>query len=594
VKLRTKFLISLCAILFLFGCATVQVVQRICQIQIRQILLGDLQNSVITFRSFENERNDHLMTTSELIANMPALKALMTTEDAATIQDGSAQLWRLAGSELFVLSDRNGKVVAVHSSVCAVRNEAVHLALDTSMKNPKQRGWSFVAGHLFENVSEPIYFGPPSDSHLLGLVTVGYEINDKVTRRVADIAASQVAFQYGDTIVSSTLPPNQIDPVPKSILGGPSSEPEPSEAKIDGERFLATSLALTDSPKPTRLIVLKSFDQASLFLQRVNRIVIAMNVIAIVIGCGLVLLLCRKFTRPLDELLEGVRALEHRNFSYPLTSSGNDEIAELTRSFDDMRSSLAAAEDKLLKAEQSATIGRMASSISHDLRHRLTAIIANAEFLAESDLSLVRKQELYENVSIAVRKMTDVLESLLEFSRTPDSLRLEYLPVQEIVEDSIATIRLHPQFQSLPISIESTAMVYGWFDPKALERGLYNLLLNACEMVSPESGKIVIAIQQMETMVEVRISDNGPGIADCIREKLFQPFVSYGKQHGSGLGLAIVQKTCLDHRGKLLLEHSSPGFTTLLMLLPLGATLPPIISTEVPNDEVAYGVPYVS
>jgi signal transduction histidine kinase len=528
------------------------------------------------------------------MANMPALKALMTTEDAATIQDGSAQLWRLAGSELFVLSDRNGKVVAVHSSVCAVRNEAVHLALDTSMKNPKQRGWSFVAGHLFENVSEPIYFGPPSDSHLLGLVTVGYEIDDKVTRRVADIAASQVAFQYGETIVSSTLPPRQVTHVPKSILGGPSGDPEPSEVKIDGERFLATSLALADSPKPIRLIVLKSFDQASLFLQRVNQIVIAMNVVAIVIGSGLVLLLCRKFTRPLDELLEGVRALEQRNFSYPLTSSGNGEIAELTRSFDDMRSSLAAAEDKLLKAERSATIGRMASSISHDLRHRLTAIIANSEFLAESELSAARKQELYENVRIAVRKMTDLLESLLEFSRTPDSLRLEYLPVHEIVEDSIATIRLHPQFQRLPISIESTTTVYGWFDPKTLERGLYNLLLNACEMVSLESGQIVIAIQRMESTVEIRVSDNGPGVADCIREKLFQPFVSYGKQHGSGLGLAIVQKACLDHGGTLVLERSSPGSTTLLMTLPLGAMPPVAFTGEGPNDKVDHGVSYVS
>jgi signal transduction histidine kinase len=228
------------------------------------------------------------------------------------------------------------------------------------------------------------------------------------------------------------------------------------------------------------------------------------------------------------------------------------------------------------------------------LRHRLTAILANSEFLAESDLSVVRKQELYENVRIAVRKMTDLLESLLEFSRTPDSLRLECLPVQEIVEDSIATIRLHPQFQSLPISIRSTAIVYGWFDPKTLERGLYNLLLNACEMVSLESGEIVIAIEQMKSTLEIRVSDNGPGIADCIREKLFQPFVSYGKQHGSGLGLAIVQKACLDHGGKLLLEHSSPGSTTLLMALPLGAQPSAALTGEVSNDKVAHGVPYVS
>ena len=428
LKLRSKFLFSLSGILLCFGFATVQAVEHICEIQIRQLLIGDLRNSVITFRSFQRECDDKLTAVSELMAGMPALKALMTTRDAATIQDGSEPIWRLAGSDLLVLSDQNGKIVALHSSSPEKLLEKCELRFNRILRTG-QGNWVFIGGRLFETISQPLYFGPSSQSHLLGFVTLGYEINDNVVRSVANIAASQVAFQYSYSIVSSTLPPTQMRNLPTVLMSAPSADPPFAEIRIDGERFLAASLLLEDSPKPVRLIVLKSFDEATRFVRQVNRIVIAMSIVALLIGCTLVLFISRKFTKPLDELLEGVKALEHRDFTYPLTRAPNDEFAQLTTAFDHMRLSLAAAEEKVLEAERLATMGRMASSISHDLRHRLTAIVANAEFLAESELKSERRQELYSNVCAAVRRMTDLLESLVEFSRTPESLRLELIPI---------------------------------------------------------------------------------------------------------------------------------------------------------------------
>jgi signal transduction histidine kinase len=85
----------------------------------------------------------------------------------------------------------------------------------------------------------------------------------------------------------------------------------------------------------------------------------------------------------------GVRALAHQNFDYPVVTHEGDEFGELTRAFDHMRKSLMAAQQRLLQAEQLATIGRMASSLSYDLRHRLTAILANSEFLVEPSKNLL-------------------------------------------------------------------------------------------------------------------------------------------------------------------------------------------------------------
>src|SRR5205814_9195032 len=118
--------------------------------------------------------------------------------------------------------------------------------------------------------------------------------------------------------------------------------------------------------------------------------------------------------------------LEEGNFTYALDAHGGDESADVTRAFNRLRASLRKTQQELLEAERFATIGRMASSISLDLRHSLAAIVANAEFLCESRLSSEQREELYQEVRVAVNQMTDLLDSLLEFSRTRESLRPAY------------------------------------------------------------------------------------------------------------------------------------------------------------------------
>ena len=71
-------------------------------------LCADLRNSVSTFQNFQRERELTLSHSAELLADLPNLRALMTTQHDATIQDASSDLWRLAGNDLFVLADRAG------------------------------------------------------------------------------------------------------------------------------------------------------------------------------------------------------------------------------------------------------------------------------------------------------------------------------------------------------------------------------------------------------------------------------------------------------------------------------------------------------
>jgi signal transduction histidine kinase len=150
------------------------------------------------------------------------------------------------------------------------------------------------------------------------------------------------------------------------------------------------------------LWVLKSFDQATAFLSSLNELLLALGLTACARGQPAGFLISHTFTRPLENLVAGVRALEQGDYAYPLQARGGDEVAEVTGTFDRMRTNLQKTQRELLDAERLATIGRMASSISHDLRHSLAAVVANAEFLCESNLTPGQREDLYAEIRIAV------------------------------------------------------------------------------------------------------------------------------------------------------------------------------------------------
>jgi signal transduction histidine kinase len=590
LRLRTKFLLSMLLISSALTCTSLLVVRRSVQSQVRNEIFADLRNSAETFQNFQLEREATLTHSAELLADLPDLRALMTTRDTATIQDASAHLWPLTGSDLFVLSDRSGEVVALHTITPGLSRDLAQTFLQKSLEQSSSGHWWFGSRHLYEVFIKPIYFGPASANRLLGFLAVGYEIDDHLAAEVSRIAASQVAFSYGDTIVKSTLSPvQQSELVQQAGALSLSNALQPARVQIGNERFLATSLDLAPGKIPAvRLSVLKSYDQATGFLDSLNRLLLLLGVAAVLGGSALVFLISHTFTRPLGELVEGVRALGKGDFSFPLTAAGRDEVAEVSQAFDRMRGNLLKTQQNLLEAERLATIGRMASSISHDLRHSLAAIVANAEFLCEVGLTGDQREELYQEVRFAVNQMTDLIDSLLEFSRTRESLRPSYGKVADSVQRVLQSIKARPEFHHVHIDFVPDGTITGWFDPRKLERALYNLLLNACEAVSPTHGRIEINLRATSNGVEIRISDDGRGIPDSIRDRLFQPFVSYGKENGTGLGLTVVQKIVQDHGGDVTVEKTSGEGTVFKVVLPLASlTSPPAEVGKVTNPPLS-------
>jgi signal transduction histidine kinase len=584
-RLRTRFLLSMVLITAGLTALSLLVVRHSMESHVRDGIVQNLRNSVTTFQNFQHDREVMLTHSAELVAYLPITRAIMTAHDPATIQDASKDVWQLTGSDLLVLADRSGKVVALHTKSEGLTREAAQKYFERSLNEEDSSHWWFGGRHLYQTFVQPVYFGSKTEGPLLGFLIIGYEIDDRLAREVSKVSASQVAFSYGDEIVATTLPPDQAQSAGVHALAAGSSKSAPQNVEVGKERFVATSLDLSGQQEiPVRLTVLGSYDQAAKFLDNLNRLLLLLGLTAVLVGSALVFLISYTFTRPLATLVEGVRALEHGDFYHPLDPRGSDEVAELTSAFDRMRASLLKTQQALLESEQLATIGRMASSISHDLRHALAAVVANSEFLCDGRLTSAQREELYQEVRTGVNQMTDLIDSLLEFARTRESLSPTYASVGETVHRAMQAVRLHPRHQGTLIEVRSNGQSLAWFDSRKLERALYNLLLNACEAAPGRDGRVLVTIDRTGPSVTISVSDNGPGVAEPIRDKLFHPFVSFGKENGTGLGLTVVQKIVQDHGGQVFQERTADARTIFRITLP-GRV--PQTAAEAGDDEPA-------
>jgi signal transduction histidine kinase len=354
------------------------------------------------------------------------------------------------------------------------------------------------------------------------------------------------------------------------------SPTENRKIKLGDVDYLAASERLTMSggdrsaAQVPQIVVLKSFAGATQLVDRVNRWVLTLALLALVAGTGMLVSISRTLTRPIETLVGGTRALAQGNFDYELSEDGAEEIRELSRAFERMRVELRRTQKELLDSERLATIGRMASSISHDLRHYLSAMYANAEFMSDGNISQMEREELMVEVQTAVQGMTDLLESLLLFTQTGRALHPELESIALILQRAVAMTRSHPASRDVKITIKGLSSVEAWVDSRKLGRAVFNLLLNACQAArrGAAAAAVTLSLYEDQQWIRIRIADNGPGVPVSVRQKIFLPFVSEGRESGIGLGLTLAQQIAQEHGGSITLDQTSEGETAFTINLP--------------------------
>ena len=535
-------------------------------IQMTDDLSQDLNHSVITFENLQAERLVALDRENALLAELPTLKALMTSSDDLTVQDGAVEFWQISGTDLFALADATGRMVAVYA-----KNGPSSPSLKDALRNllsSQDKHYLLDGRYLYACSLRPLYFGSAQNGTLLGYVISGISI-ERTVRQISEPTGVEATFLSGGHVVATTL-----STLGNTSLSDPllmSATPQvPLAVTLGNTRFLAATEDLSaTATSPLQLVLLKSFGPAEYRIGRIDRMVLSTGLFALLCGTALMIALARLLTRPLEELSKSVRAFGMGDSRYRVPAHGTQEVRELSEAFAGMRNEIQQKNQALLESERLATIGRMASSVSHDLRHYLAAVYANSEFLASGRLSEAERNEIFGDIRSAVLGTTDMIESLLVFSRTGTNFRRSPEMMTTLLDRAITLVRAHPDSDGVALSthfctpVESTAVV----DEKQIERAIYNLLLNACQAArsGEQQAAVTVALEVKGEDILIRVTDNGLGIPENIRDSLFEPFVSEGKQKGTGLGLTLAHHIAMEHGGEVVLLSSHPGETIFQM-----------------------------
>jgi signal transduction histidine kinase len=511
----------------------------------------ELGASFQAYRSLWKARAELLSSVSLTLSQMSDVRAAFGTRDPATIRDTANELWRhLAIKDAdFLVTDAPGNVIATTVGGMAVTPHDVRTA---AARFPDQASGFLVRdGRLYQTVFTPVYL----ENVPQNVLVAGYRVDSAVAQQLKEATGdSDFLFLSNGQPVASTLAPQMARVLAAKIAARPNLE----RLSDSGTEYAARPTPLLDiEGRPIGdLWILRSFAAASQRLAALRRNIILLWLLAVAASLGLTYLLARRIVEPVKELDRAAAEVARQNYAHRVRVVSQDELGRLAQTFNAMCASIQQARQELIRQERISTIGRLSSSIVHDLRNPLAAVYGGAEMLVDTELTRAQVKRLAANIYSASRRIRELLQDLLNVSRG-NAAGAEICNLREVAAAGCESLLASAEAQKVDVQIQVPDEIELPMERNRMERVFCNLVGNALEMM-PAGGRIQISAQTQNGFVVAEVRDSGPGIAPEIRDSLFEPFVSVGKKNGLGLGLALSRQTVLDHGGDMWAD-SEPG-----------------------------------
>jgi signal transduction histidine kinase len=570
LSLLWKILLSTCAATTLLFGLSFWIVQQHATETTARSLEEEVRASFDAYDSLWRARADSLATLSVVISTMSDVRAAFSTGDQATIRDTAGELWARVSDEraVFIVTDPLGNVIASLGGGLPVSlRERLAIVPIAAKRFPQQvSGFMLRDQRLFQAVVTPVYVQSGAGPSLLNVLVAGFEVDPALADRLKQATGgSEFLFLSNGRVIASTLNRRASMEVARRVAG------RETLRRVDDGAIeyapLRTPLPGIEGQPAGELWILRSFESAKARLDALRRNFILIWILAVLAAFGLTYLLARRIVEPVKDLDRAAAEVARQNFSYRVKVSSEDEVGRLARTFNTMCESIQQSREELIRQERISTIGRLSSSIVHDLRNPLAAIYGGAEMLVDSELAPSQTKRLAGNIYRASRKMQELLQDLLNVSRgrgkAPEMCHLHDVvaggcePYQSVTEGRSVDLRI-----SVPEDLELS------MERARIERVVQNLVGNALEVV-PDGGRISISARAENGWAYVSVEDTGPGILPEIRDRLFSPFVTAGKKGGLGLGLALSRQTLIDHGGDIWVESGTVQGARFVFRLPL-------------------------
>jgi two-component system NtrC family sensor kinase len=289
--------------------------------------------------------------------------------------------------------------------------------------------------------------------------------------------------------------------------------------------------------------------------------------------------LARGVLRPIRKLIFASHQWAGGNLDYRVETRQKDEIAELTRTFNTMASSLRERDERLkeytarqiMKSERLATLGQLAAGVAHEINNPLGAILMYSHLsLEEMDKDDPRRKNL-EKVTAEATRCKNIVRGLLDFARQSEP-NVQEADANEILRRTLSLLQNQAQFHNITITTTlRDSLPKAMMDSSQIQQVFTNIILNAAEAIEGQ-GEVKITTRTVEDgqSIEIEFTDTGCGIPQENLEKIFDPFFTTKEVgRGTGLGLAVSYGIIARHKGSIEVKSSPSKGTTFIIRLPL-------------------------
>lgn len=336
-----------------------------------------------------------------------------------------------------------------------------------------------------------------------------------------------------------------------SLVGTPMS---PASMQAQREHDIAIDSALT--------LARRGVTNANRLPAGVVVVVIALGSVLVFVVALIVRSLSRQLAAPLDEVVTWTGRIKRREALPPTSSDGRSipEFAALRAALRDLAVSLDQKRVAELEAERLRTFGEVARRVAHEMKNPLTPIR-----LAVMQMRRTAPPDAIESLDVIAAesaRLENMAREFAELGRLPEGVASP-VDLRELLDEMLRAIVPPPMTFHFECD-EDAIVVNAHYDP--LRRAFSNLLRNAVEACG-RTGEVRVTLARGRDVIQIAISDTGPGVPYEKRELIFEPYYTE-KDTGTGLGLAIVRQTVEQHRGTIVIADNAAGGATFLVQLP--------------------------
>jgi len=217
--------------------------------------------------------------------------------------------------------------------------------------------------------------------------------------------------------------------------------------------------------------------------------------------------------------------------------------------------------------ERLSAVGRMASSILHDIKNPLATLRLYADIIRRGSATQ-NPTEIADQMIRQIDRFNAMAEEVLDFAHGISEISIEQVELGQILDSLVRFIETDLSSHNVKLVRDIRYDGLCMLDVDKLARAVYNLTSNAVDAM-PEGGTLTLSTGVHNGQLMIGIADTGGGIPEEIRSRLFEPFFTHGKRHGTGLGLSIVKKIMDEHRGHVDVESTVGKGTIFRMFFPL-------------------------